>query len=165
MTVQDFGDDGELYNGQVNRVARHILERPREDDHTAISTLLEHHNISPIFTRIESEKAAELALQHTTEIAPLHLQHISHDGFEHGESVAGPMAKANTVRQHSEVEGINCAQFHDETVKAIPRSGLKWGCDTTISSNQSTTETVASKPNRSSAGKSSWFRWKAMFRR
>lgn len=164
MTVQDFGDDGELYNGQVNRVARHILERPREDDHTAISTLLEHHNISPIFTRIESE-IAELALQQTTEIAPLHLQHISHDGYEHGESVAGPAAKANTVRQHAEVEGINRAPVPDETVKTIPHSGLKLGCDTTISSNQSTTETAPSNPNRSGAGKSSWFRWKAMFRR
>lgn len=66
MIVQDFEDGGELYQSQVNCIARHVLENQDKHEASAISKLQENHNINvtAILAQIASEKAADQKLEH-----------------------------------------------------------------------------------------------------
>ena len=58
MAIQDFGDHEELYQSLLNRLTRHIVENPRDDEPNAIPEFLEDHDISAILAQIEREEAA-----------------------------------------------------------------------------------------------------------
>ena len=60
MTVQDFGDNGELHQILLNRTVRHILEPPhirtvRRGDEKLLSELRREFDISAILAEIQSE--------------------------------------------------------------------------------------------------------------
>lgn len=152
MMAQDFGDDGELYRHELDRVVRCILEYPNEEDRRAMLRLQLYHDISGILAQIEREKADELALQRTDKTAQESIAHgaprTRHTTVEHGEAAAGSMADEEVygVSQRSKAEGWKGAIVRDGEGKATLRRILNLGHkkNITVPLNRPTIEEVKS---------------------
>lgn len=153
MTGQDFGDDGRLYQHQLNHATRYIMEHPRENEPDTISGLQKNHNITAILAQIASEKAGELAQQRTDETGrgptTLVVPHISRTSQEDRE-VAEAVESAGRLSYHSEADRTNRAAVCDGKMKAILRCILKLGRkkDTVLPSNKLAGGAVASAQER-----------------
>lgn len=170
--AQDFGDDGELYQSQLHRLARFILEHPGENEPGGISELQPNHNISAILAEIESEAESELVLQRTNEtglgrgLAALDAPHISHDCSEHAEATAGSMADTEPTSQDVDAEGLERAAPCDGEAAAgymadaAQAEGAKRRrtINTAVPSSQPNTEEVTSTRETGTGTLNSWFK-------
>ena len=151
VAVQDFGDGGEVYRNQLDRITRYILfDYPAHNYRgAALSELQKHHDISEMLAQIESEKAAEPVLQQTVRPAwastPPDLLHISR-GIAENEMVAGSSTEdTDIICFHSEARGVARDAEVEVTARLIlkrPREYLQ------IPSNESPTETGTSRQAR-----------------
>lgn len=117
MAAQDCGDDGELYQSQLNRLTRYILEHGGENIPNTISNFRRNHNISAILAQIENERSGELAPQGTDgrgrESTVLEATHE--------EVPSTPVADANAVRQHIKSRGGKRTTDRAVDVETTPR--------------------------------------------
>ena len=151
VAVQDFGDGGEVYRNQLDRITRYILfDYPAHNYRgAALSELQKHHDISEMLAQIESEKAAEPVLQQTVRPAwastPPDLLHISR-GIAENEMVAGSSTEdTGIICFYSEARGV----ARDPEVEVTARRILKRSREyLQIPSNESPTETGTSRQAR-----------------
>ena len=123
IMAQDFGDDGEVYQSQLNRITRYfIFDYPLNDyRQEAIIHLQKSHNISEILDQIEVENATTLDLQQTRKTGgpstAFDLSQTSHvsSGKGVGESILGAdietvasLNKAEEAAHNFEVQDTPC---------------------------------------------------------
>ena len=111
MTIQDFGDHEELYQSLLNRLTRHIVENPRDDEPNAIPEFLGAHDISAILAQIESEEAAKQPLHRGRERvrgrSTVSNRYHSPSVVEHGEMIVASVAYPVSVIENGETRGAN----------------------------------------------------------
>ena len=137
ITVQDFGDNQELYNFHLDYIVRHILENPCEEEPDAITSIQESHDISAIIAQMESEKAAAQSTRGTGRISAAN-------------KASGADASAGKRDATSSVENSS-----ESSIGSLRQSlRLQPTDNTSTSSNQSTTEVASgSESSRQERGR------------
>lgn len=150
IVEQDFRDNGEVYEIQLNRITRHILDHPREDEPDAIYELREDHDISAIVAQLQSENATDLAMRRIGKTrqysATLDVPHISRNSGDYWTAVAGTEPQPESNQTHPTAENQidqRTAVCYREVLAPLRRSPeLRHNENTAGSSNLPTIEAV-----------------------
>ncbi|KJA20371.1 hypothetical protein HYPSUDRAFT_43268 [Hypholoma sublateritium FD-334 SS-4] len=137
----DFGDDGELYESQYNRI-------------TQYRSFLQQHASSALIAQIESEYAAELVPQWIEETGSdstaIDAPDNSRDGLTHGDGAVGSDADTHTVSRHAKVRQGKRAAGHKVDAETTHHRSLRLHSsnDATTSADRPATEAPIVGQNR-----------------